>query len=136
MKTKGDRVLLFDGYCNLCNGVVQFIIKNDPKGRIGFAPLQSGWAKSNVPDGLDQPGNFDSVLYLRDGKLYSKSEAVFLVVGDLGGWLKVLLIGKVLPTKWLNQLYDWVARNRYGVFGKQANCMVPTPEVRDRFLDW
>jgi predicted DCC family thiol-disulfide oxidoreductase YuxK len=127
-------VLLFDGVCNLCNGFVQFIIKRDPQGVFRFASLQSELARNLLSErGLD-PAAMDTVVLIDGDRTYVKSDAALRAAGYMGGAWPVLKVFGVLPRSWRNAIYDWVARNRYRWFGKKDQCMVPTPELRSRFL--
>ena len=130
-------IIFFDGVCNLCNGVVQFIIRHDAAGYFRFAPLQSAAARQLLaahghalpPAGPDP----DSVLLLEDGRVYAHSAAVLRMARHLPGW-RWLTAGRLLPRTWRDALYRFVARHRYRWFGRQAACMVPTPDLRARFL--
>ncbi len=131
----GDHpVLLFDGVCNLCNGVVQFIIPRDPEGRIRFAPLQSSAGKALLSGQGLPTGNLDSVVLVEGDVVYRKSEAV-LRVAELLGWpYRAAAVGRVVPLSIRDALYDIVAANRYDVFGRKDQCMRPDEDVSDRFL--
>jgi predicted DCC family thiol-disulfide oxidoreductase YuxK len=132
--TPDNPILLFDGVCNLCNRAVQFVIPRDPEGRIQFAPLQSAPGKALLTrHGLD-PGALDSVVLVEDGNVYQKSAAV-IRVSELLGWpYRVAGVGRLLPSPVLDRLYDIVAANRYDVFGRKDQCMIPSDDVSDRFL--
>jgi predicted DCC family thiol-disulfide oxidoreductase YuxK len=125
---------LFDGVCTLCNSAVQFIIPRDPEGHIRFAPLQSAPGKALLSGhGLD-PGALDSVVLIEDGNVYQKSAAVIRVAELLGWPYRAARIGRLLPPAVLDQLYDIVAASRYDIFGRKDQCMVPSDDVSDRFL--
>ncbi len=130
--------ILFDGVCNLCNGFVQFVIRQDPAGRFRFAALQSaaGQAvlKAHGLDAATLAAEPDSVLLELDGHLYSHSDAVLRIARALGGPWRLLLAGYVLPRAWRDAAYRFVARHRYRWFGRQQSCMLPTPGLRARFL--
>lgn len=129
-------VLYFDGICNLCNGFVQFIIRNDKQGHFIFASLQSGAGEEiqqlyrklygKVPDSL--------ILYYKH-KFYTRSDAALKVAELLGSGWRLATIGYLLPRFMRNGIYNLTARNRYKWFGKREECMMPTPELRSRFLD-
>ncbi|HEX8657858.1 MAG TPA: thiol-disulfide oxidoreductase DCC family protein [Hymenobacter sp.] len=130
--------ILFDGVCNLCNGFVQFVIRHDPQGRFRFAALQSEAAQSLLSaHGLTpaaQAAEPESVLLLKDGRLYSHSTAVLHIARTLGGGWQLARVGWVLPRSWRDALYRLVARNRYRWFGRRESCMLPTPALKARFL--
>ena len=129
--------ILFDGVCNLCNGFVQFVIRQDPAGRFRFTALQSPAgqallaAHGATPPAAADP---DSVQLLSGGRLYSHSTAVLRIAAGLGGIWRLAAVGWVLPRPWRDALYRFVARHRYRWFGRQESCWLPTPELRARFL--
>jgi len=131
----GDHpVLLFDGVCNLCNGVVQFIIPRDPDGVIRFAPLQSAAGKALLSGQGLPPGDLDSVVLVEDGEVYRKSAAVIRVAELLGWPYRAAAVGRAVPASIRDALYDVVAATRYDVFGRKDQCMRPEESVSDRFL--
>ena len=138
MSDSAPDVILFDGVCNLCNGFVQFVIRQDPAGRFRFAALQSaaGQAvlKAHGLDAATLAAEPDSVLLELDGQLYSHSDAVLRIARALGGPWRLLLAGYVLPRAWRDAAYRFVARHRYRWFGRQESCWLPTAELQARFL--
>ena len=127
-------VVLFDGVCNLCNSVVQFVIKQDRKSRFRFASLQSPFGQQilhrfNLPN-----TEFNSFIYLENGKLYTKSTAALRLAKTLGGPWKLLYGFMLVPPFIRNGVYNWVARNRYKWYGKQETCWLPTPDLKLRFI--
>lgn len=126
------KVIFFDGYCGLCNGFIDFMMKVDKSGQFKFSPLQSEYAKAHLSEA--DVTDLKSVVVLIDGKTYRKAEGVFKAVSSLGGiWKMTSLIGS-LPSGMLNVGYDMVAENRYRMFGKRETCRLPTPEERTRFI--
>jgi predicted DCC family thiol-disulfide oxidoreductase YuxK len=132
INTTGTYVL-FDGVCNVCNGLVQFIIKRDPGALFQFASLQSDEAQQLL-DVYQQPSSLDSIVLLHKGKVYTESTAILQICRKLTGLWKLLYALIVIPKPIRNGLYRWFARNRYRWFGQQESCMIPTPEIRQRFL--
>ncbi len=129
------RILLFDGVCNLCNGTVQFLIKRDPGGKFKFASLQSEPAKTLLRE-LGLPADhFESFVYIKNGTAYQRSSAALHVLKDLGGFWKLFYGFILLPRPVRDFFYDLIAKNRYRMFGKRDACMVPTPELKARFLE-
>lgn len=127
-------IVLFDGVCNLCNGAVNFAIKRDKKGLLHFASLQSDKGEALMQEhGLD-PKQLDTFVFIDNGKAYTKSTAglkLFKVFG--GGW--ALLYGfMIVPKAIRDAVYNLISNNRYRWFGKRDSCMIPTPELRARFL--
>ena len=127
-------VLLFDGVCNLCMGSVQFVIRRDPEGVFRFAPLQSSVAEELLEDTDVDPEALDSVVLVDEGEAYEKSDAVLRAAGHLGGVYRALVPFRYVPRRLRDAIYDFVAARRYDWFGKQEQCMMPTPEIRSRFL--
>ena len=128
-------IILFDGVCNLCNRSVQFIIKRDKKGLFRFASLQ-GKAGHDLLQQYDLPyDTLYSFVLIENGKAYTRSTATLRVLRKLGGGWKLLYGLIILPPFLRNAIYNWIARNRYKWYGKREECMVPTPELKSRFLD-
>lgn len=126
------KVIFFDGYCGLCNGFIDFMMRVDKTGQFKFSPLQSEYAKANLnPDDVQ---DLKSIVVLIDGKTYRKAEGVFMALSSLGGIWKVSAIVGSLPSGILNFGYDMVAENRYKIFGKNETCRLPTPKERSRFI--
>jgi len=128
-------VILFDGVCNLCNRSVNFILKRDSGKIYKFASLQSDAAinifnKHNL--NLDK---FDTIVLIKDQKVYQKSNAILEVTRSLGGLWPLLYVFKLIPRFLRDALYDYIAKNRYSWFGKSDQCRVPTPDLKERFLE-
>ena len=130
-------VVLFDGVCNLCNGAVQFIIDHDPNARFQFAALQSPEGKQAlVSVGREHVGEtLECLVLIDDDASYECSTAVLRVCYHLGGLWRPLWLLRVFPRALRDAVYKLVARNRYRIFGKTAECRIPTPALRARFLD-
>ncbi|WP_207433894.1 thiol-disulfide oxidoreductase DCC family protein [Sabulibacter ruber] len=126
--------VLFDGVCNLCNGFVQFVINHDPEGYFHFTSLQSEMGQKVLKAHGLPTEQFKTVLLLENGKLYSRSTAALRIVRRLNGGWSLLYAFLLVPTFLRDPLYDWVSRNRYKWFGQQESCMLPTPELKARFL--
>ena len=127
-------VILFDGVCNFCNGSVNFIIKRDPRAKFDFCPLQTEKAVNLlIPFHID-PIASDTIILLRNNKLYMKSRAALEIVKELNGLWPVLYVLILVPPFIRNFFYSILAKNRYKWFGKTDACMVPSQEIRNRFL--
>ena len=130
-------VLFFDGVCNLCNGVVQFILKHDKKKIFLFAPLQSEAGKEAIekatPIYKHAP---DSVILFYKGKWYTRSSAALQVFRLLGFPWSLLFAGIIFPVFLRDPVYNFISRHRYKWFGKRSECMLPAPGVKERFLSW
>jgi predicted DCC family thiol-disulfide oxidoreductase YuxK len=127
-------VLLFDGVCNLCNASVQWIIKRDKAGIFRFASLQSE-AGQHLLQRFDLPtGDLKTVVLTEGENVYTRSDVALKVFQLLGGWWQLLRIFALVPRPLRNLVYDWIAANRYRWFGKRDECMLPSPEWKQRFL--
>lgn len=127
-------VLLFDGVCTLCNGTVQFILKNDRRALFRFASLQSAAGSQLLKVSGYQGPPLDSVVLLANKKIYTHSDAVLEVARLLGNFWVVAYAFKLIPKRFRDAIYQWIARNRYAWFGKKDQCMLPTPDIQARFL--
>jgi predicted DCC family thiol-disulfide oxidoreductase YuxK len=127
-------IILFDGICNFCNSSVQFIIKRDPTGYFKFASLQSDTGQQLLKRyGVSK--EIDSLIVIEEQKVYIKSKAALQICRKLTGFWRFFSILMVLPPIFRDFLYDRVAKNRYNWFGKSDSCMLPTAEMKKRFLD-
>lgn len=131
---KDKKIILFDGVCNLCNKTIQTIIKRDKEDKFRFAPLQSDIGLQIVNErGIDTEA-LDSMILIDPGvAYYDKSTAAIEIAKHLEGykWLKFV---KPIPEGLRNSIYDLISNNRYKFWGKQDDCMVPTPELERLFL--
>jgi len=128
-------IILFDGVCNLCNNSVQFIIKRDKKQRFLYSSLQSDAAQSILLQFQLSNSNFDSIILVENGKVYQKSTAILKIAKYLPGFWKVSYVFIIIPKFIRDFLYSFIAKNRYNWFGKRDTCMIPTKELKMRFLD-
>lgn len=131
---KPDRIILFDGVCNLCNSSVQFIIRRDPTSKYSFAALQSAFGISQMQKYNLAPGMLNSVVLIEDGQLYQRSTAALKIARNLSGLWPAMYVFIMVPPFIRNAVYDLIARNRYRLFGRREECMIPTPELRSRFI--
>lgn len=128
-------VLLFDGVCNLCTGSVQWIVEHDTEGQFRFASLQSDAGQALLEAYGLPTDDFDSFVLLEGEEYYTKSTAALRVARRLGLPYSLLTPFVAVPAFLRNRVYDLVAEHRYRIFGKRDSCMVPTPDVEDRFLE-
>lgn len=128
-------VILFDGVCNLCNGAVQFIIKRDPHGKFRFAPLQSAAGQALLKQHRLPAEHFNSIIVIEGDRYYTRSSAALRIARRLNGLWPICYAAIVIPPFLRNPVYDWIARNRYRWFGRTESCMMPTPELKARFLE-
>ncbi|MEH7480984.1 thiol-disulfide oxidoreductase DCC family protein [Neobacillus drentensis] len=129
-----DRIILFDGVCNLCNNSVKFIIKRDTSGYFKFASLQ-GETGQRLLKKHSLNYDLNSFVLIEKEKVYIKSSAALRVCSQLGGAWRILSIFRFLPPLFRDFLYDIVAKNRYKWFGKEESCILPLPKWKQRFLD-
>ena len=134
MHNLNENILLFDGVCNLCNGMVSFIITRDKKGKFKFSSLQSEAGRSWLERvGLSE-NEFDSFVLIKNENYYLKSTAALKTLRELGGIWKIFYVFIWVPRPLRDFLYDIIAKSRCKVFGKRNTCMIPTPEIEARFL--
>ena len=126
-------VVLFDGVCNFCNRMVNFAIRNDRKGKLKFAPLQSV-AGQKLRDEFNVPPTADTVVFIEKGKAYTYAAAAIRISRYLDWPARMLYAFAIFPRVIVEPVYKWIAKNRYRWFGKKDSCMIPTPGVRSRFL--
>ncbi len=124
--------IFFDGVCNLCNRAVNLIIKFDKKGNFRFAPLQSSFAHQNLCS--DSLTKIDSIVLLKQGREFYKSDAVIEIFRDLSGGWPLVGVLKIFPKFFRDSVYDFIARHRYRFFGKKDQCLVPSPELNAKFI--
>lgn len=129
------KIILFDGVCNLCNGAIQFIIKRDNKDTFRYAALQSEIGKRMTSERNIDTAQIDSMILIEPGvAYYTKSDAALQIGRDLRNYRLISNILLMIPRGLRNIVYDFMAKNRYKWFGKKTECMVPTPEMRAKFL--
>jgi predicted DCC family thiol-disulfide oxidoreductase YuxK len=126
-------IVLFDGVCNLCNGAVQFIIRHDITSRFRFASLQSEFAKQLLKRFGKNSKALDTIYVLDNNELYERSDAALRIAKylDRVSWL---YHARIIPGFIRDVFYNLIARFRYSFFGRRNECMIPTPELKDRFL--
>jgi len=127
-------IILFDGVCNLCNGAVQFIIRRDPGARFKLAALQSESGQTLLALHGLTTASFETIVLIEGSTVYTHSTAALHIVRHLSGMWPIMFVFIWLPRPLRDGIYHWISRNRYRWFGKQDACMIPTPELRSRFL--
>lgn len=132
---KDKKIILFDGVCNLCDATVQFVIKHDKHDVFRFVALQSELGQEIIRYiGVDTSKTDSIILYEPGHAYYYKAEAAIRIAKELGGVYSLMGMFSVLPNWFSNKVYDYVARNRYKWYGKKEECMIPTPEMKAKFL--
>ena len=127
-------ILLFDGHCNLCNASVQFIVKRDPAKTIRFASLQSRAGRALLDKHNIDQNYIDSLVFIEEERLSVSSTAALRTLSYLSSWESQLKLLLVLPRPLRDLVYRFVARFRYKWFGRREQCMLPTAELKERFL--
>lgn len=128
------KIILFDGVCNLCNGAINFVIKKDKKNIFKFAPLQSEEGKELTSRFNIDTSKVDSIILIDGDKYYEKSSAALHIAKNLEKAYPLLFGFMVVPKFIRNSVYDYVATNRYKWFGKKESCMIPTEELKSKFI--
>src|SRR5215467_6960388 len=135
-----SQVLLYDGVCGFCNKSVQMILRHDRRGTMRFAALQTGYGEA-IKARHPELQNIDSVVLVETApgdsgeRVFTRSTAALRIAAYLGGWWKLLLVFRLLPRGLRDFFYDLFARYRYQLFGKHDSCLLPSPDVRSRFIE-
>ena len=130
------QIILFDGVCNLCDSAVQMIIKHDTKDVFRFVALQSDLGQKIIQHLGINTQKTDSIIFYQPGFAYHyKSEAVLEIAKNLGGIFYFAALFSILPTSVNNYIYEYVAKNRYKWFGKKDACLIPSKEIKAKFLE-
>ena len=134
---KHKKLILFDGVCNLCNSSVLYVIKRDKKEVFLFAPLQGAIGQEIINAFDIDTKETDSILLYDASKhqLFSRSTAALMIAQHLRFPINLLQIFRIIPSFMRNWVYDFIAKNRYKWYGKKDACMIPTPELKAKFLD-
>ena len=133
LKTKD--IVVFDGVCALCSGWIKFLLRFDRHHKFQFVIAQSELGERLYAHVGEQTGDYETMLVFVGGKYYDKADAITAVLGKIGWPWKLFSIARFMPSVVKTWLYDRLARNRYKIFGRYDECMIPTPEIKARFLD-
>ena len=131
---KDKAYILFDGVCNFCNASINFIIRHDKKDHFRFVPLQSVTGRQLLAQVQMNALSMDSIVLIDQSKVYKQSSAVLRIARKLNGAYPLLYGFMIIPPFIRDAVYNLIARNRYKWFGKTESCMVPTPELRQKFI--
>lgn len=132
---QNKKIVLFDGVCNLCDASIQFIIKHDKKNVFCFASIQSEIGKQIINHiGIDISKIDSIILYIPGKEYYTKADAVFTILKDLHSFFSIFYFLKIVPNYIKNTVYDFVAKNRYKWYGKKEYCLIPSIELKSKFL--
>lgn len=136
MVEQNKKIILFDGVCNLCNGFIQFVIKRDRSDVFRYASLQSELGQELLSERHIDTTKIDSVVLIEPGvAYYIKSDAALQIGSHLKGYSGLSRVLYLIPSSVRNIVYDLIARYRYAWFGEKDACMIPTPELKAKFLD-
>ena len=127
-------ILLFDGHCNFCNAWVRLIVRRDTAKKILFAPLQSSVGRKMLEENKIDVNYTESLVFFEEERFSVSSTAALRIYSYLDGWERHLKILTVLPRPLRDAVYRFFAKYRYKWFGRREQCMVPTPELKKRFL--
>ncbi|MDL5511883.1 thiol-disulfide oxidoreductase DCC family protein [Arenibacter sp. M-2] len=132
---QNKKIILFDGVCNLCNNSVQYVIEHDKGDAYRFAALQSEIGKKLVAERGIDASLVDSIILIEPGvAYYTKSTAALKIAQSFGGVWQLASVFEWIPEKIRNWVYDFIAKNRYKWYGKKEACMIPSPELKEKFL--
>ena len=131
---KEKQIILFDGVCNYCNDIVNKIIESDNKDLFRFVALQSEKGQEIIKYIGMNPNTDSIVLYQPGFAYYVKSEAIFKIARQLNSGFRLIKLLSILPSSLANLGYTYFAKNRYNWYGKKNACMIPSPEIKAKFL--
>jgi predicted DCC family thiol-disulfide oxidoreductase YuxK len=138
--TDRRRIVLYDGLCGMCDGVVQFLLRRDKKDSFRFAPQQGETAHRILERHALDPATIETICVIENyrspqERVYTKSDAALRIVDGLGGIWTLALAVRMLPQSFRDACYVLVARNRYRIFGRRTECRIPTADDRHKFLE-
>jgi predicted DCC family thiol-disulfide oxidoreductase YuxK len=129
----GAPIWLYDAVCVLCSGSVRYTLRHERDHTIRFVAIQSGEGRDlALKYGID-PEDPATFLFIENGQALARSDGVLALLRHLGGPARLLLVGRILPRQLRDWIYDFLARNRYRIFGKAQVCGMPEPAHRHRF---
>jgi len=132
---EASHIIFFDGKCNLCNRLVQFVIKRDTSGKFKFASLQSKIGQEILEGYGVCASDLDSFVLVIGEHFFVRSSAVLKLFCELGGVWKFLYVLILVPRPLRDFVYNCIANSRYRLFGKKDSCMIPSEGIRKRFLE-
>lgn len=123
-------VIIYDGICNLCNGLVHFLMKADKKKQFQFLALQSEKARKLLLSHKFDINHIDTILFFKNNKIFTESDAIIEIIYELGGIWKSIVGLKYIPPIVRNKIYRFIARHRYFIFGKKSTCILPQEKIK------
>ena len=128
-------IVFFDGVCVLCNRSVDFLIRADRRKKLKYASLQSGSSKAFLSENDQKLLKEDTIVFYSHGKILLRSDAVLKISSTLGFPYSLFMILIIIPKKWRDNLYVYIARHRFRWFGRYENCRIPDEKTCDRILE-
>lgn len=127
-------IILYDGECAVCNRIVVILLRIDRHKQFLFCSLQSSQGQEKLrPFGIDSQ-KLESLVLIYNQKAYVKSKATIQIARLLAWPWRIISILTILPTKRGDKIYDFIARNRYRIMGRQQQCTIMKPEWKQRIL--
>lgn len=131
-----EKIVFFDGVCNLCNSSVSLLLSLDHHHRLKFSSLQSEVASILLPSEWTQTSrDYESIVFWKNGQIFSRSSALFEIAKELGWPWKALSLFGFFPKRLMDFFYRLIARNRYSLFGKKDTCRLIGADEKHLFLE-
>jgi len=128
-------IVIFDGICNFCHRAVNFIIQRDPKRQFKFAPVQSDYAQAVMRKHRVNMTGIETFVLIKNGRCFTQTNAALEITKTLSGLWCLFYIFKIVPRPTRDYVYQVFARNRYRLFGRAQSCLLPSKEIKSRFID-
>lgn len=128
-------IIVFDAQCLLCNGWVKFLLRHDAKAVFRFASIQGEQGRRMLEEAGLKVEGLETLLLVDDEGTWQHTEAILRILRGLGWPWRIAGLLRIIPAAWRDAAYRLIARNRYRWFGRSEVCLIPTPDVRARFLD-
>jgi predicted DCC family thiol-disulfide oxidoreductase YuxK len=130
-----EQIVVFDGVCCLCAHGLKFLLAHERDHVLRFAAAQSAAGRELLRRHGFDPQDLKTFVFIKEGVVYVRSDGALEVARHLRLPWRMFRLLRLLPRRLRDSIYDLVARNRYRWFGKQESCIVPSPELRSRFID-
>lgn len=127
-------IVVFDGVCVFCNASVKFIIDRDKNNRFLFTPMQTDFAQSLLQNHQLNSVSLDTFLLVKNDQAYLRTDAALEITKDLNGFWYLFNFFRIVPRPVRDFIYRVFARNRYKLFGRNHQCMVPSDELKSKFV--
>ena len=134
-KNLNKKIILFDGVCNLCNSLVNKIIRLDKHDKFLFASLQGKKGKEIIKEFNLQEKNIDSIVLYSNKEIKIKSRAVINIIYNINPLFRFIIIFRIIPSFILDLIYDFVSKRRYKWYGKKNKCMIPDKNIQSKFIE-